>query len=168
MNGNYITQWGTPGSGDNQFRRLSGITTDSSGNVYVSEKTLTHRIKKFDANGTYLSQWGAYGIADGMFQSPIGLGIDAAQNIYVVDNHNERVQKFTDSGQFITKWSPWGSSPAQFRYPGGIAINKTTGHVYVVDAQNNRCRSSPWTASIFCSGVRGERPGQFIHPAASQ
>jgi hypothetical protein len=32
---NYVTQWGSPGSGDGQFFRPYGAATDATGNVYV-------------------------------------------------------------------------------------------------------------------------------------
>jgi DNA-binding beta-propeller fold protein YncE len=34
-NGNFITKWGTTGSGDDQFEEPTSIALDSSGNVYV-------------------------------------------------------------------------------------------------------------------------------------
>jgi DNA-binding beta-propeller fold protein YncE len=34
-NGNFITKWGTTGSGDDQFEEPTSIAFDSSGNVYV-------------------------------------------------------------------------------------------------------------------------------------
>ena len=36
-NGNYLTQWGSPGSGNGQFEYPEGIAVDSSNNVYVAD-----------------------------------------------------------------------------------------------------------------------------------
>ena len=36
-NGNFITKWGTEGTGDGQFSNPDGIAVDSSGNVYVAD-----------------------------------------------------------------------------------------------------------------------------------
>lgn len=44
--GNYLSMWGSLGSGDGQFNNPSGIAVDSSGNVYVSD-TYNHRIQVF-------------------------------------------------------------------------------------------------------------------------
>jgi hypothetical protein len=52
--GNLLTQWGTWGTGDGQFDRPSGITIDSSGNVYVVD-SWNHRIQKFRQNGTIVT-----------------------------------------------------------------------------------------------------------------
>ena len=35
--GNFITKWGSLGSGDGQFYHPSGVAIDSSGNVYVAD-----------------------------------------------------------------------------------------------------------------------------------
>jgi sugar lactone lactonase YvrE len=43
----------TAGTGDGQFGSLTGIATDSSGNVYVSDNA-NHRIAVFDSSGTFL------------------------------------------------------------------------------------------------------------------
>src|SRR5262249_13536918 len=48
-NGNFITTWGSYGSGDGQFNQPFGVAVDSSGNVYVAD-TGNSRIQKFDAN----------------------------------------------------------------------------------------------------------------------
>jgi len=44
--GNFLTKWGTEGSGDGQFKRPVGIAVDVSGNVYVVDSR-NHRIQKF-------------------------------------------------------------------------------------------------------------------------
>ena len=44
--GEYITQWGSFGTGDGQFKIPYGIAMDTSGNVYVAD-TVNNRIQKF-------------------------------------------------------------------------------------------------------------------------
>jgi DNA-binding beta-propeller fold protein YncE len=68
-NGAYLTQWGTPGSGNSQFSSPSGIATDSSNNIYVVDDN-NSRIEKFDGNGNYLMQWGTSGTGNGQFYLP--------------------------------------------------------------------------------------------------
>lgn len=43
--GNYITQWGSNGTGDGQFMGTHDVAIDSSGNVYVT--CTNYRIQKF-------------------------------------------------------------------------------------------------------------------------
>jgi len=45
-NGNYITQWGTQGSGNGQFSDTFNVVSDSDGNIYVADRG-NYRIQKF-------------------------------------------------------------------------------------------------------------------------
>ena len=49
----YVTKWGSYGTGNGQFDLPLGIATDSSGNVYVTEKN-NHRVQVFNSMGTYV------------------------------------------------------------------------------------------------------------------
>ena len=51
--GNYLAQWGSPGSGDGEFSNASDIAVDAAGNVYVVD-TINNRIQKFAANTFHL------------------------------------------------------------------------------------------------------------------
>ena len=42
----YLTQWGTVGTGNGQFKGPSGVANDATGNVYVAD-TNNNRIQKF-------------------------------------------------------------------------------------------------------------------------
>ena len=44
--GNFITKWGSSGTGDGEFSLPHGIAVDSSGNAYVAD-TMNNRIQKF-------------------------------------------------------------------------------------------------------------------------
>jgi hypothetical protein len=44
--GNYLNQWGTPGTGNGQFQGTGSIAIDSTDNVYVAD-TPSNRIQKF-------------------------------------------------------------------------------------------------------------------------
>ncbi len=65
-NGNFITKWGSQGSGDGQFIQLNDVAVDSSGNVYVADYG-NNRIQKFDSNGNFITKWGSHGSGDGQF-----------------------------------------------------------------------------------------------------
>ncbi len=68
-----LQTWGSFGSDAGQFYGMSGIATDTSGNVYVAE--LDNRVQKFSGNGEYLTE----------FNIPArDIAIDSAGNIYTV------------------------------------------------------------------------------------
>jgi DNA-binding beta-propeller fold protein YncE len=67
--GNFITKWGSEGTGDGQFYGPNGIAVDSRGNVYVAD-SYNNRIQKFDSNGNFITKWGSEGTGDSEFYYP--------------------------------------------------------------------------------------------------
>jgi streptogramin lyase len=132
--GQFVTTWGSLGSGDGQFQNPTGIAVDSDYQVYVSDR---NRIQKFTADGQFVTTWGSTGGRAGEFSNPVAITIDSNGFVYVVDSGNHRIQNFTADGQFITKWGWKGSTNGRFRDPKGIAIGPA-GLVYVADTFNHR------------------------------
>ena len=64
--GTFLTQWGSFGTGDGQFKQPWGVAVDSAGNVYVTDYW-NHRVQKFTSSGAFLTQWGSAGTGDGQF-----------------------------------------------------------------------------------------------------
>ena len=134
--GAFITQWGSFGSGDGQFREPTAVATDPAGNVYVADSG-NHRIQRFSSTGAFVTKWGGFGSGEGQFNVPCAVATDSAGNVYVADNGNDRVQKFSSTGAFITEWGGRGSGDGQFSTPCGIAVD-SVGSVYVTEYANNR------------------------------
>jgi hypothetical protein len=93
---------GTAGFADNtgtlaMFSTPFGIAVDSSGIMYVSDKS-NHRIRKITPSGvvTVLAGSGVAGFADGLgtnakFNYPIGISVDSSSNVFIADfNHQIR------------------------------------------------------------------------------
>ena len=73
--GNYVTSWGTLGSGNGNFKSPAGIAV--SGNyVYVADMG-NYRIQKFDLNGSYVSSLGSNGTGNTQFNSCIAVANDS-------------------------------------------------------------------------------------------
>src|SRR3990172_3595739 len=159
----FVTKWGSQGTGDGQFDIPVAVAMDSSGNIYVTD-TFNHRIQKFDSSGTFITKWGSYGSGDGQFNSPHGIALDTSGNVYVTDYQNNRVQKFDSSGTFIKKWGSYGSGDGQFHYPYGVAVD-SSGNVYVVDNSNHRIQKFDSNGNFITKwGSQGSEDGQFWGP----
>ena len=158
--GNFITKWGSAGTGDGEFDWPYGIAVDSSGNVYVADSG-NHRIQKFDADGNFITKWGSYGTGDGEFGFSNGIAVDSSGNVYVSDLRNHRIQKFNAYGNFITKWGSYGTGDGEFNLPGGIAVD-SSDYVYVVDSDNNRIQKFDSNGNFITKwGNYGTGDGEF-------
>ncbi len=159
----FVTKWGSLGTGDGQFRGPWGVATDLAGNVYVADRS-NHRIQKFDNGGNFLTKWGSYGGDDGQFRYPWHVAVGAAGNVYVADEQNHRIQKFDSNGTFLTKWGSRGSADGQFRYPTGVATD-ADGNVYVADCGSRRIQKFDSRGNFLTKwGSYGTGDGQFRYP----
>ena len=142
----YIDGTGTAAS----FNSPSGLTIDSSGNVYVGD---TRIIRKITAAGvvTTLAGSGNFTFADGMgtaasFNQPQGIAVDSFGNLYVAEFVNQRIRKIsapmpvtTLAGSGNATFANGTGPAASFWNPRGLAID-TSGNCYVTDTSNNRIR----------------------------
>jgi sugar lactone lactonase YvrE len=68
-----------------------GVTADASGNVYVTDTTITttkNRVVKLTAGTNTAAELPFTGL-----KNPLGVSVDTAGNLYVVDNGNNRILK---------------------------------------------------------------------------
>jgi len=54
-NGDWVKQWGEPGSGQGEFNTPHSIVADTQGNIYVADRG-NRRIQVFDHDGTFLRE----------------------------------------------------------------------------------------------------------------
>jgi hypothetical protein len=165
---NYVTQWGSYGSGNGQFNTPLGIAVDFAGNVYVAD-ALNSRVQKFSSSGDFITSWGSSGSGDGQFSSVLqGIAVDNAGNVYVADSYNYRVQEFSSNGVFLAKWgNGYGSGDGQFNFMNGIAVDNF-GNVYVADSDGDNQRVQKFSSSgVFLTkwGSPGSGDGQMSGPA---
>jgi hypothetical protein len=159
----FVTKWGSPGTGNSQFDFPHGVAIDNSNRVYVADFE-NHRIQKFNSNGNFVLKWGILGDGNGQFNLPKGIAVDGSGNVYVADSQNQRIQKFSSSGTFMTKWGSSGTGDGQFNDPVGIGVDSSS-YVYVAERLNNRVQK--FTASggfVNKWGSQGSGDGQFNLP----
>ncbi len=131
--GNYISQFGTAGSGNGQFQSPGGIGVDpTDGSVYVADLG-NNRVQKFDEDGNYVSQFGTPGSEGGQFSffpsDGADIAVDSTGDVYVLEAFM-RVQRFSSAGVFETVFGGETlADPSDF--PLALAVNSSNDHVFV-------------------------------------
>jgi DNA-binding beta-propeller fold protein YncE len=116
-NGNFLTLWGSAGTGNGQFTLPAGIAAGPGDKIYVVD-TNNHRVQKFGSGGTQT------GIAD-RFEGPVGhLLYPSSPNPFrqstriqfdLVDSAPVLLQVFDFRGRLVnTLMENGGAQPGQF------------------------------------------------------
>ena len=109
--GQCVRQFGSQGSGNEQFHWPRYVTTDRHDRIIVADSS-NHCVKIFDATGRYQLKFGSLGKGDGQMKHPRGVCVDPNSNILVADQDNNRVSLYTPEGKFVRHvlniQKPWG------------------------------------------------------------
>jgi sugar lactone lactonase YvrE len=160
-----------------RFNHPYGMAIDSSGNLYVADKSndLIRKVTPAGVVTTIAGTAGLVGAVDGtgtaaLFNSPSGVAVDGSGNVYVADTGNNTIRKITPAGVSTTiagtpgtSGSTDGTGPAaSFSSPYGVAVDGS-GNVYVTDSANATIRkiTSAGVSSTFAgvSGTTGSMDG---------
>jgi DNA-binding beta-propeller fold protein YncE len=141
------------GQNGGPFNMPTGIDTDPSGRIFVSDGYGNRQVHRFSADGTLEKSWGAGGIGPGEFGPVHNVTIDGTDRVLISDRENGRMQVFDYDGGFIAEWT-------ELMGPADAAIRD--GLVYVVeqgDSINNRMNHQPNGISIHT--LEGELLGRW-------
>jgi DNA-binding beta-propeller fold protein YncE len=151
---------------------ISGLTMDSSGNVYyiLINSFGIDKISKVSPNGSVITLAGSTrGFADGQgtsaqFNSPQGLAVDSAGIVYVADTYNNRIRKIDTSSNVTTLagstagFADGQGTSARFNVPIGITVD-SAGIIYVADANNVRIRKIDTSSNVTTLAGTGSGAG---------
>ena len=164
-NGDWVKQWGTPGSGQGEFNTPHSIASDAKGNIYVADRG-NRRIQVFDPDGTFLREitidvpvppvvhmWmgnppapqppSTVGAAppNGTMQpgAPWAICINPGptQYIYSADAYPGRIYKLTLEGKVVGVFGSMGRQPKQFGWVHEIAC-PAENEIYTAEILNWR------------------------------
>jgi len=159
----YVTSFGTLGSGPGEFNSPADITLDQQGNLYVLD-VHNARVEVFNPEFKFLREWGKPGNQTGEFNTPLNIEISKNNTVYVVDSYNYRIQAFKTDGSYLTSWGGPGVGNARFIYPFGIAIDEE-GYVFVSDADGQKIKKFDSNGNFILQwGKFGNGPGEFYKP----
>jgi sugar lactone lactonase YvrE len=142
---------GSEGSGAGQMQQPKGLTTDSSGNLYVADPS-NERIEKFDTSGAFAAQWAmpsytvyAGGSTFAGVVHPQDVAVDSSGRVFAPDTgtHSNLVAVFNPDG---TRQQLFGSpdsdpaNPCAVQGPWGVATSPS-GRLYVVSTGNDLVRT---------------------------
>jgi hypothetical protein len=149
-------QWGSQGTGNGQFIRPHDVVFDSSGIVYVLDRSRAD-VQKFTPGGQFISKFGSAGSNPGEFLEPYSMFIDPSDNLYIVDKGNDRIQKLTKNGIPL-------SVIGGFSTPEDLAMDRN-GNFFVTDTGADRViKFNQNFTFIYELGSTGDGPGEFEHP----
>ncbi len=138
--GQYLSSFGSRGSGIGQFDTPRGIDINASGHVYVADQ-YGDRVCVFDQNGNWVRSFGSHGALNGQFEYPYDVAINDTGHVYIADYNNERVQAFDQIGNHLYTFAV----PGSFNEVNSLTINGS-GHVFVVDATPS---GGTWAVNIY-------------------
>ncbi|HWX46102.1 MAG TPA: NHL repeat-containing protein, partial [Solirubrobacteraceae bacterium] len=135
--GGYVTQFGTGGTGNGQFKEPKGLAVGQAGNVWVAD-SFNARLEEFTSYGEYLGQYGSTGTGGGQFKEPRGIAVNSAGTMWVTDVTNNRVEQFQQGTPHDTK-TIYYSTAANSEYGG--------------------CGEHPTLANLPCETLPATQPG---------
>ena len=167
---NFVTRFGSGGSGNGQFSTPFTMAIGTNNQLYVVDRG-NNRVQIFDIQGNYIGQFGQPGLGKGQFNNPWGIAIGANGNVHVVDQSNHRVEVFDPTGKFLFTYGSYGNLDAQFNNPQDIVAlpngnfvvgDRGNGRIKILDSDGKYLNQSGWNPDRICCANDGNLYGNLV------
>jgi YD repeat-containing protein len=128
---NYVSSFGSSGTGNGQLSHPADVALDAKGDEWVVDSG-NNRIEEFSPGGEFIKSLGATGTGNGQFTTPKSLAFDSSSDLWVLDSGNSRLEEFGPTGAFVRAVGTKGTGNGQFNRPEGLAISPS-GNILVSD-----------------------------------
>lgn len=109
--GEFISEFGSVGSGPGQFDLIHGLDVDQDRRIYVADRN-NNRIQVFTESGEFIAEWPD--VTD-----PVGVVVDEDQAVWVISAALNRILKYNREGELQYHFGTYGGTRGGF--PGGLA-----------------------------------------------
>jgi sugar lactone lactonase YvrE len=135
--GEWLREFGSPGTGMAQFQRPSGLVWHE-GKVFVAD-AINNRVLVFSDAGKFLGLLGAGADGKGapIFNLPYDITLAPDGSLYVIEYGAGRLTKLSLDGKMLGRYGNSGTGEAQFATPWGLVAD-SRGRIFVADTKNRR------------------------------
>ena len=109
--GEFLSKWGSVGSGPGQFDLIHGLAIDRDHRVYVGDRS-NNRVQVFTEDGTFIEEWPD-------IYDPVGIVIDENDAVWVVSARLNRILKYNLAGELQYYFGAFGMTAGIWQ--GGLA-----------------------------------------------
>jgi peptidylamidoglycolate lyase len=132
QDGNYLSQFGEPGSGPGQFRTIHGVAVDAEGRIYTADRS-NSRIQVFDQEGNLLDIWPN-------IPMPMDIAVTEDGSVWVADGQVNKFLKFNRDGRLLYAWGTFGQvAPGRVWGTHRISVD-SDGNFYTADVWGGRAQ----------------------------
>lgn len=135
--GEFVRQFGRPGSGAGEFARPNGIAIMPDSTVLVADSN-NGRVQAFTLDGVFMWETGAQGGTPYEFGLPRGIAVIDEDTFAVVDAFTFSVVLLDGEGTPQTSVGTRGVLPAQLNFPNGIDVSGDGELLLIADKENDR------------------------------
>jgi YD repeat-containing protein len=181
--GEYVTNFGTKGTGSGQLQGPWGLAFDESGDLWISDQ-INDRVDEFTKPGVFMKAMG-FGVSNGADENQtcstsckagitgsksgqLGAIADiafAGSKLYVTDWGNEHIDIFNANNEYAGTIGSEGTGNGEFKEASGITTDPANGDLLITDLGNDRVQEMSTTGTyLYQFGAKGSSSGQFLLP----